>query len=379
MSDVAEEVKSTHKVEVVPLVLDKHPNADRLSVAKVFGFTCVTETSQWDGKSLAAYLPPDSVVDVNRPEFSFLAKHAKSDGKARIRAMKLRGVLSFGLLVPAPDGAREGDDVAELLGVTHYEAPVRGAQSPGGLFTGGEVAPAPGVYMVKYDLEAGRRYALNAFVPGEPVMVTEKIHGANARYVFWDGRMHCGSRAEWKKEFPSYDHVTVESLLATGKVDLARAEEIVAGLKRKSENPQKNLWWQALDSTPALRAFCESHPGVVVYGEVYGAVQDLSYGHERGRVSFAAFDVMEDGRWLDAHPSRLVLVGSGVPVVPAVHLITDFDFNRVCESAEGRSLVIGADHVREGVVVKPLKERYDDVIGRVCLKWVGAGYLEKSK
>ena len=43
-----------------------------------------------------------------------------------------------------------------------------------------------------------RRYDL--FVPGEPVYVTEKIHGECMRVTFHDGRIQVGSRDEWKKQ-----------------------------------------------------------------------------------------------------------------------------------------------------------------------------------
>jgi RNA ligase (TIGR02306 family) len=382
--------QSTHKVEVVPVVLEPIPGADRVALARVHGYTCVTEKTQWAGRPLAAYVPPDSLVDVTRPEFSFLMKDAKyGDDKmlARIKAKRIRGVLSFGLLVPAPDGAAEGEDVAAALGVRHYDPPVRGAggQNRGGLFSGGEVAKAPDVYCVKYDVDAGRRYALRAFEPGEPVVVTEKIHGANARYVFHDGRMNCGSRTEWKKEYPNHDHVTVEALVGTGKVTPERAEEIVS--KLRNEPKRRNMWWQALDATPALRAFCEANPGVVVYGEVYGAVQDLNYGCAKGEVRFAAFDLMKDGRWLNANEARTL--GAKLPWVPAITLFgifddgirtngMPFDFDRICELAEGKSLVFGANNVREGVVVSPLVERWDAACGRVKLKWVGCSYLSRN-
>ncbi len=222
-------------------------------------------------------------MDVSRPEFSFLADKAKADGRARIKAMKLRGVLSFGLLVPAPDGAKLGEDLAGVWDIQHYDPPVGGAGERGGLVTGGEVASPPSVYTVKYDLESGRRYAAQLFTTGEPVVVTEKIHGANARYVFKDGVMYCGSRTEWKKEYPDYSHITEEGLTAKilegdrgrAKLDRVpmtedtareRAREIVQKLKAKTENPSKNLWWQALEATPALRAFCERNPGLIVYG-----------------------------------------------------------------------------------------------------------------
>jgi RNA ligase (TIGR02306 family) len=395
---VSEPAKSTHRVDVVRVNLEPIPGADKVALARVYGYTCVTAKDQWSADSLGAYIPPDSLVDPARPVFSFLAKDTRSDGLVRIKARKLRGVLSFGLLVPAPPGVAEGDDVAELLGVTHYEPPVKGAGGGSGLVFGGETCAGPsGVYAPKYDVEAFRRYAQEVFTPGEPVVVSEKIHGASSKYVFQDGVMYCGSRTEWKKEYPSYNHLTVDGiadqLLAVNKtrahkmgyVELsvedarARAGTILDDLRNKPAH--RNLWWKALDATPTLRAFCEANPGVVVYGEVYGAVQDLTYGRKPGEVSFAAFDLLENGEWVDAIPSWIRLKDANVPQVPIATGKAGwapFDFDRLCDLAEGPSL-IHPGHCREGVVVKPLVERRHDKIGRVQLKIVGAGYLERSK
>jgi RNA ligase (TIGR02306 family) len=409
---MTEEKKSTHKVEVLRISVEDIPGSDFVGLARVFGYTCVTNKAQWAGTNmLAAYLPPDSLVDVSRPEFSFLAKDAKADGMARIKAKRLRGVLSFGLLVPAPEGSKEGDDVAALLGVGHYDPAVRQAQGKSGLMFGGEAASAPDVYCVKYDLEAGRRYAQQAFEPGEPVVVSEKLHGANARYVYSCGKMHCGSRTEWKKEYPSYEHLSEEGIVhellvanraRAGKTGheplddeqaLSRAREILE--KLRGQPKRQNLWWQALDATPSLRAFCEKNPDVVVYGEVYGAVQDLNYGCKNGEVRFAAFDMMRDGRFVDPWDFFDLCVGYDVPHVPLLnehHKTSEwgqlpglsvkpipFDFDEICQIAEGKSLVPGASHVREGVVVSPVKERWDERLGRVKLKFVGCGYLERSR
>ena len=40
---------SEHRVEVVPVVLEQHPNADKLSIVKVRGWQCVVATSDWAG------------------------------------------------------------------------------------------------------------------------------------------------------------------------------------------------------------------------------------------------------------------------------------------------------------------------------------------
>lgn len=387
MSLAAEDrASSTRKAEVVPVALEPHPDADTLSVARAFGYACVVKTEAWAGVPLGAYIPPDSLVPVDRPEFAFLAPRAKADGKYRVKAQKIRGVVSFGLMVPAPPGAAEGDDVAAALGVEHYEPPLPGSGPSKGIYLGGEAAEAPHVWAPKYDLEAFRRFAADLFEPGEPVYVTEKLDGANARYVFWDGRMHCGSRTEWKREYPDTSHVTVEFLVAQGLApdDAARR---VAALARKQH--RRNLWWEALANQPEVEAFCRAHPGVAVYGEIYGNVNAIKYGLP-GPDRFAAFDVLADGKWLDPPAAYRTLAAWGVPIVPILNPPSPsgpdrepipYDFDALCAMAEGPTLAADAKPgtIREGVVVSPAADRSHPKVGRVKLKLVSGDYLERYR
>lgn len=373
------ESKSTHRVEIVPVEMRQHPNADLLSVIPVFGYTYVGRTSDWAGVKKAAYIPPDSLVDVKRPEFAFLAERAKLDGFARIKAMRLRGVVSYGLMVPVPDETPLGDDWAERLGVKHYEPELNlGKGKNDKFFMGGEAASGPSLLAYKYDLDAFQRYH-HMFVAGEPVRITEKCDGANARFVCYQGQMYCGSRTEWKKEFPSYEHVTVEHLTSNG-VELERAKEIVERLHAKPK--QKNLWWEVLSRTPSLEKFCRDHPDHVVYGEVFGNVNCIKYGFPEGN-RFAAFDILKDGQWMDADEARDLSrkCSSDFAWVPDMPCSGKYDFDELLALADGPTLVQGAKPgvIREGVVVKPLRERSDDRIGRVCLKIVSPTYLEKYR
>lgn len=351
---------STHRVDVVPVHLEPHPNADSLSIVRVFGFTVCVRTADWQtvrvvcddtnntpemlaagqlaaqvhlhmGPRLGAYIQPDSLVDTARPEFAFLAQPGRT--RERIRVRRLRGVISMGLLLPAPDGAKAGDDVAALLGVERYEPPVQSS--------GGEAAPAPPGYRPVYDVESWRRYG-GVLVPGEAVHVTEKIHGANARYAYADGQFHAGSRTEWK----------------------ARGG---------------NIWWQAAEANPSIERFCRANPGATLYGEVYGQVQDLTYGVPKGAPPrFVAFDVLSrGGEWIYAELARAMCVTADVPFVPEL-FAGPYDHAAVEQFAEGPSVMPGADHVREGCVVRPVKERTDPEAGRVVLKIVGNGYLERA-
>lgn len=177
--------KSTHTVEVVQITeMLKHENADSLSKAKLNTgdeYSRVVRTTDWKVGDIAAWVPPDSIVDTKRPEFAFLANKAKSDGTVRIRAQKLRGVVSYGLLVPAPVDSKLGDDVASILGVEHYDPEEQSIMNEivgkKLKITSGEVAKAPSGKFPKYDVDAYLKYGKKVFKDGEIVTVTEKIHG----------------------------------------------------------------------------------------------------------------------------------------------------------------------------------------------------------
>lgn len=320
---------STHKVEIVPVVLENHPNADKLAIVKVFGYTVCVQKEMWKDKTMGAYIPPDSIVDTTKPDFSFLGEHK------RIKVKKLRGIISQGLLVPAPEGSKIGDDVMEKLGITHYDPP-----EP--MSTGGDNVVAPEGYRPNYDVESFHRYG-HLFEKNEKVWVTEKIHGANARYcVTDDGKLFCGSRTSWKAD------------------------------------SEANIWWKVTRKYPAIERFLSKYPMLTLYGEVYGAVQSLKYGHSNGHVSFAGFDILHNNQWMNAEEAFELACDNQIPWVPVLSQNAIFAEEGLKGWAEGASLVGGADHIREGIVIKPLMERTHPEIGRVQLKIVSNGYLERE-
>jgi RNA ligase (TIGR02306 family) len=330
-------MKSTYKAEVVKIHMETHPNADKLSIVRVFGgYTVCVNKEEWKEGQLAVYIVPDTIVDTTRPEFAFLAADCKTGDKYyRVKAKKLRQVPSFGVLVPAPEGAKEGDDLFDVLGLTHYEP-----ETPA--ITGCDEVTPPAANIPKYDIDNIKRY-VDKFTKGETVVVTEKIHGANARYTFHDGQMYCGSRTGWKKE------------------------------------DERSIWWKALLANPQIEEFCKAHPEYALYGEVYGQVQDLRYGTKPGEVKFAAFDIWDknNAKWLNWREMEHYNNVYNIPVVPLV-AVTNFNIDIILSIAEGQSLIPGANHTREGVVVKPIEERTDLEIGRVILKCVSLGYLTRK-
>jgi RNA ligase (TIGR02306 family) len=324
---------STHEVRVVRIpTIQKHPNADKLGLVEVNGFTVVVGLESWKEGDLAAYIEPDYVVPETEA-FAFLGRHT------RIKTKKIRGVWSMGLLTPAPEGAVEGECVMERMGVVRYEpsmVPFRGQRK--GEFVPADNAPPPQGIVIpgKYDLENLRKN-WDAFVEGEYVVVTEKIHGANARYVFDGEKMHLGSRTRWVQD---------------------------DGL---------NVWSRALRACPWIEELCRLAPGSILYGEVFGRVQDLNYGLGDA-VDFRHFDCTRTDRcatgWEDA--VICVQVEFSAPVL----YVGPFSKKKMLELAEGDSAIEGAKHIREGIVVKPAFERLHKG-DRCAFKLVSNAYLSR--
>ncbi len=47
----------------------------------------------------------------------------------------------------------------------------------------------------------------------------------------------------------------------------------------------------------------------------------------------------------------------------------------VLDLKNGKTTLSGADNIREGIVIRPVKERYDHKVGRVILKAISEEYL----
>lgn len=325
---------SVHRIDVISLpAIEKHPNADALGLVRIGGYTCAVRLGDYAEGDTVAYIEPDYVVP-DAPLFAFLGGHR------RIRARRLRGVWSQGLLIkpPAELGLKPGDDALEVLGIIRYEPPespewqsVKGP--PVGIC---ENVPADLLSVPKYDLENWRKYQ-HLFESGEVVHITEKIHGSNARYAFRDGQMFCGSRVQWRIETP------------------------------------KNFYWEGLRQNPWIEDWCRAHPEFILFGEVFG-MQDLRYGMEPGKVGFLAFDVLQGNQFESAQTFRMF-----VPSECCVPLLYVGAYRH--DVVEGliendSSLCVG--QMAEGVVIKPQEERTALEIGRVALKCVGNRYLERA-
>lgn len=360
----------------------KHPNADSLELFDIDGAIAISKIGNFKAGDLAVYVPVDSLVPLARPEFEFLRRPGhEADVTHRLRAMRLRGIFSMGLLVPVPPGITEiGTDVAENLGVTKYvrpsEARLLGIGSPG---PKGAKKKYRGPPLPVYGLDSMRKLA-SVLDEGELVVVTEKIHGTNARYFSENGKLWVGSHNMMRGCTPS----RVAEFFTRIKLKL----KTLFGMRHRASllSSEGDVWWQ-IAKQYGLKERLALRPGYVLYGEIYGeGVQSgFPYDSPVGR-KFRAFDVLDvkADKFLDYDDFLAFVLSIGLnPINDTVPYVRTEKWSRdelekvKAQANTGKSLI--ADHMIEGLVVKPYRDRKDPRCGRVALKYVGEGYLLKEK
>ncbi len=341
----------------------------------------------------------------------------------RVRAARLRGLQSFGFILKIDPAQGDdpawsvGADVRAHFGVTKWEPPVENVD-------GDAQSPHPAFHAYT-DLEHLANFP-GVLADGEDVVMTEKLHGKNCRvglvreadgWTFMAGshgvRRKPGSPHE--RRFVArdlvYRHVLADEAVAVGqpfqfedgtfwvvtnvrpgKDGLAvHAEERVRlGDGSFQVKLRQSEFWEPM--TAGVRALLEhvrdggAAAGVVLFGELYGT-QDMKYGL-RNRRGFRAFDLAVDGRYVDFDRVVSLCDRFGVETVPVLYR-GPFSGSEAERQTDGPTTMCGPGEAgafggREGIVVKPAAERFDDRLvptgtrGRVGFKSVSVDYLARK-
>lgn len=181
--------------------VEKHPGADNLSITYVHGgYPCIIRTGDFQEGDRAAYIPVDSLCPLNDMRFVFLKKESSKEYH-RVKAIRLRGIFSMGLLIPAEDEWQVGQNIQEELRIRKYEPPEA-------IQMGGENEQCPFQFPVYTDVEGLRKWH-SVFQDGEQVAVSEKIHGClthKARITMADGSRKPISRVKVGDEVLGVDN-----------------------------------------------------------------------------------------------------------------------------------------------------------------------------
>lgn len=402
----------------------KHPNADRLTIVRIGGYECIAnldENGQFRYKEgdLVVYIPEGGLV----PEW-LLKKQGMWDetkgkgilagsGGNRVKAKLLRGIFSQGILYPVNFGnvlnlenencvVSEGDNVADILGITKWEPPIPTSMA-------GELAHIGTEYTTHFDLESvqkfdavkshnGINYPLFGegsstnthlhpdvgddalFDIGEPIVITEKIHGTNCQIGYIPGLNH---PEMFGKDGCIY--VASKGLAAKGLVfknnDANNGNLYVCALRQLLNNGLEDR----LKSLPTVMDAPEGHlPAKIhIIGEIFGqGVQDLTYGFTKPE--FRVFTIKINGQHVNRQEGARVdfdwfeemATFLGLKTVPVLYK-GPYTSETLLTHRDGMDSLSGT-HIREGIVIDSLTGARHPKHGRKSAKFVSPDYLLRN-
>lgn len=366
--------------------IEPHLNADALEFAVIDGYRSIVRKETLQPGALVAYLPEGSLL----PEWLLKRldlwdadkERGKLNGKQGnlVKAIKLRGELSQGICYPLQkqdderwlleyekNGASnnvavvEGADVSDLLNISKYEPPIPVSMT-------GEVFNAGQHLTLQFDVENWKSYP-DILQDGENVVFTEKLHGTCTVVAVLPYKdAHPEAFGEKKNIL-----VFSKGLGAKGLVF------------KNNERNRDNLYVRAtrslIERIDELQRgnFKDRKEPLFILGETVGPkVQDLTYGK---KVEFRVFAAASGYRgnqsyydwWFVETDIKNSFKFETVPVLYR----GPFSVDVMRKYTDGKT-VMEANHLREGIVMVPLTERYHSAIGRVCLKSVSTDYLTRK-
>lgn len=323
---------SERKLATVRKILEIRPilNADFICSYRVDGWWVTDSINKYEVGDLVIYCEPDSWVPHTLAPF--LTKNGAEprvfegvEGQ-RLRTMKMKGVLSQGLLLPLTHAFNngggcvllngeivyEGDDVTELLGILKWEAPIPAQLA--GQVRGNFPSNIPKTDQQRIqnvrDLDKLRYHSWS---------VTEKLHGSSCTfYLDNEGVFHVCSRNLDLKETEGNSY-----WLAARKFD-------IEGIMQRN-----------------------SMQGMAIQGELIG--EGINGNQYKVTLDFYVFDMFNTNTQqyilpiqLEAACERLGL--KHVPILDRNCFNGSASTQDLLEAAEGKSALNGSE--REGFVLK---------------------------
>lgn len=379
------------RVVQIETPVEHHPDADRLSIVRIAGYLCISGklpdgSHRYKEGDYVVYIPEAAVV----PEpilraLDFWGVNKKTglpsgmlDGTNgdRVKARRLRGIFSQGILYPVEKGPNglfvsvplyngdellgytdtvvtPGEDISGLLHITKYEPPVP-------VHMAGEVCNLFGV-PYKYDFESVQSVT-DLFDVGEEVVATEKLHGTffQAGYVpglenpecFGGGDFFVTSKGIGNRGLAFKDNANNDGNLYVKTLRQMIADGVTDRMKTISDGKT-----------------------IRIFGEVFGTgVQDLHYGMKQA--SFRLFDIMIGDEFLTPEEMGKVAFALGIPVVPVLYS-GPYDTDALVAVRDGKD-TLSNSHVREGIVIRSATGARHPLHGRKIGKWISPDYLTRG-
>lgn len=348
--------------------------ADNIELAGVLGWQCIVKKDEFKIGDLCVYIEIDSVVDKKNPNFQFLEKK-----NWRIKTMKMRGVISQGILFPLsilPNRKKYvvGDDVTKILKIKKIEdEPIK--------TTHGSASQSKQLHKKLYKNPALKQLVKYKWFRN--ILARHLNHDKSQTYFpNWITK----TDETRLQNMPNILDTCVDKpMIVTEKVD---GTSTTFGLKKIGKKKydfaicsrNRRLKTQSKDGVLDKSIYCEiakkydvylilqqlladySATKVVLQGETIGeGIQGNKY--DLKGIDFYGFNLVIDGKRIDSVTASNIAKELGIKWVPILdtqfHLLPTVE--EMIAFADGKSKI--SDTLREGLVIRD----YDNNVSFKCI------------
>lgn len=327
------------------LAIEGIANADAIELARIQGWQCVVKKGEFRAGDVGVFFEIDAVPpDDQRFHFLWRPKNGTpiaQPASFRLRTLRLRGVLSQGLLLPLAQfpelspALQPGEDVTDALRISKWDPPLPLNDEVDGPFL-------PGVPKTD-EMRVQSVPDVIAELAGLPYVVTVKCDGTSATYGI---HRHTGAFTVCGRNW---------------------------SLKRGN-----NAYWHAAEKYQ-LETSLVRHPEMIVQAELVGP------GIQKNRLGLpglqlAAFNVYDQKNdcYLAHDEAADFLRSIGVPMVEELERGDCFSHDQESLLALAEGFYAGTQNEREGIVIRPQTETISQFLGgRLSFKAISNRFLLK--
>jgi len=323
---------------------------DRIELATVENYTVIVGKGEYKVGDLVVYVFYETVLPV-RPEFEFLRGRCynKLYGGFRIKAMKMGGVYSNGIIfptsiLPSEVKIKEGTNVEKYLGVVKY-------------------SPEDLEENKVQDLRSPLMKKLMRFKIIRNLVLREKYNNP------YPGTVEKSDETNIQKLFDEYkEKHNDEVFYITEKVEGQSATYMLIGKTRKyrvyshnrERNPKGSGNWETLGRTMKMKKLLKKQKkNYAIQGEIVGpGIQKNIYGFDALKLFVFKITETDTGRVLDYPELAEFCVKNNFKMVPVIAFTNGIpDTLEDClKEADGKS-VINEDVPREGLVYRSMNNQ----------------------
>lgn len=361
---------STFRIDLTKIEeIHDHPNADRLSIVKVFDWSVVTQKGRYKLGDKVIYIPVDSILTQELEDRVFPVGSKIKLTRHRVKSIKIRQHISQGMILDP----EEYDYSYVQANVSKYEPPT--SSIPRHMHLMKKKTKPDLKAFVKYSDIENYKYYNRLFQDGEQVYVSEKLHGTSARY----GWFRTEANTVWQKIL-NFFGLLPQWTFAWG----SRNVQIQVKLFKRHQGFFSESQGVAFDDVYSKMITQYDLKNIIpkgwaIYGEIVGdgIQKNYTYGCGPNEHKLYVYDIRIDDQYLSYDMFAEAIDFLGLDAVPQIY-VGPFDAP-VVETFKTGDSTIGGQKIREGVVLKSVIEGETTSLSRKVLKMINDEYYLRDQ